>query len=138
MTGTTALPCHLITPVSPDQKTLMPTKAITVESHCLGHNDLNKICELQVTVTGHPQVTVTLVWVNNPTLLGFLTKNLAFTWFNRLNSRPIGLCMVMTTLHTSSIPPLELQMLCLPGRRGTHHCFSCYHLLIHTYLSQQL
>ena len=31
------------------------------ESCCLGHIDLNEMCELQVTVTSHSQITVTLV-----------------------------------------------------------------------------
>ena len=69
------------------------------------------MCELWVTVTSHSQVIVTLVWVNNHTLSGFLTQNMAFICFNRLNSRSIGSCMVMTTLHTCSIPPQGLHML---------------------------
>ena len=37
-------------------------------SHCLGHSNLNKICCFQVRVTGHLQMIMTSVQVNNPTL----------------------------------------------------------------------
>ena len=79
LTGTTPLPCHLITTVSPDQKHFNSCKSYHCEeSHCLGHSDLNEMCELWVPVTCHSQVIVTLVWSNNTTLLGFPTQNLAF------------------------------------------------------------
>ena len=40
---------------------------------------------------------------------------------DRLNSQPTGFCTVMTTLHTSSIPPGACISSAMPGRTGTIH-----------------
>ena len=70
----------------------------------LCNENKNGIMVNPVTVTDHSQITVTLVCADNPPS-GFLTENLAFIWFGRLNSRLIRPCTVITTLQTSSIPP---------------------------------
>ena len=102
-TGTAFLSSHLIITISLGQTHLMDTKINHCEeSHCLGHSDPNKMFEmfeLQVTVTSHPQVIVTLVWVNNPTSEGLPHTKPGIYWVNRLNSKPTRLCTVMTTLH---------------------------------------
>ena len=75
--GTTFLSPHLITTTSLGQTHLLDTKMNHCKaSHCSGHNDLNEVIRLHVTVTGHSQVTVTLTWANNLTHKGFLTQ----TW----------------------------------------------------------
>ena len=55
---------------------------------CWGYIDFNKVNALQVTVTSHSQVTVTIMWVNNPSFLGHLTQNWVCIWFNRLIQIP--------------------------------------------------
>ena len=60
-----------------------------------------------------PQVMVTLVWMINPTQRGFPTQNQGIHWVNRLNTKPTGLCTVMTTLHAPSIPPWGIYQLSL-------------------------
>ena len=59
--------CHIAPPLTTKcnttciRHTLMDTKFHHCGgTHCLGHSDLNEMCELWVTVTGHLQVTVTL------------------------------------------------------------------------------
>ena len=52
-TRTASLPTHLTTTISPGQTHLMDTKISHFEeSHCLGHCNINKMCESWVTVTG--------------------------------------------------------------------------------------
>ena len=128
----------LITTVSPEQTHFNAYQSCHCEeSHCLGHCDLNKMCELWVTVTGHSQVIVTLVWANNPTFSGFLTQNLALIWFNRLKSRAIGSCMATTTLHTSSIPLWGLHMLFFTRKDRYHTLLLLLVLTGHLYPSHQ-
>ena len=88
-------------------------------------------------MTGHSQVIVTLAWANNPTLSGFTTQNLAFIWFSKLNPRPIVSCMVMTTLHTSSIPPWKLYMLFFTRKDRYHTLLILPSLNGHSYPSHQ-
>ena len=84
-TGIAFLPPHLMTTMSPGQTHLMDTKINDhEESHCLGHSDLNKMCELWVTVTSHPQVIVTLAWANNPTPEGLPHSKPGIHWVSRL------------------------------------------------------
>ena len=138
LTGTTALPCHVITTISQEQTQFNAYQNYCYEeSHCLGHSDLNEMWELWVTVTGHSQVIVTLAWANKPTFSGFLTQNLAFIWFDRLNSMPIGSCTVMATLHTSSIPPWGLHILFFTRKDRYHTLLLLLSLTVHSYPSQQ-
>ena len=130
---TAALPCHLIKTVSLEQTHFNAYQGYHhEESYCFGHIDLNEMCKLQVTVTGHSQVIVTSAWANNPTLLDFPTQNLAFIQFNRWDLRATGSCMVMSTIHTFSIPPWGLHIYffirkdryqSLPSLAITNHSF---------------
>ena len=71
------------------------------------------------------QVITTLLWYNpNPTCLA--PKKCGIHLVGRLNSQLIRSYMVMTTLHTSSMPPGGMLHF-FTGRTGTNHCFSCYH-----------
>ena len=107
------------------------------ESQCLGHSDLNKMCELQVTVMGHPQVIVILAWANNCTPKGLPHWRPGIHWVNRLNSKPIKLCTVTTTLHTPSIPSQGLHMLSFTRKDRYPSLHSCSNTLFHSYLPQQ-
>ena len=86
-------------------------------------------------VTSHTQVTVTLMWENNPTQKGFLTQNVASILVSRLNSQTTRPCASMTTLHTSSIPHWGPHVLSSQGRPNTQHFNPALTVFFLTYLS---
>ena len=112
-------------------------------NHCEGslhsaHNDPNKVIGLWVTKSSPSQVTVTLMWGNNPTQKGFLIQNLTSILVSRLTLNQSGHTKPTITLHTFSIPPHGLHVLSLPGRKGTQLNIPVLTVLFLAYLPQPI
>ena len=96
LTGTAALPCHLITTISPKQHTLWTEHKII-----MGERHLEAVSQVIMTGhTGHHDLSVV-----QPNLTCLAPQTCGIHLVGRQNSQLIRSPMVMTPLHTSSIPP---------------------------------